>query len=324
MQVDGLQRPARVADEARRGVVERKPGDQAHVFRGEVGHQQPRHRPVDDIDPLDVARAHHHVAPLLGCPAEAHQIVGVVRKVAVHLADEVEAAAQPPLETGQVGRAEPLLAAPLDEVQPLGELLLTAPHDGGRAVGRAVVDDQQLEGLAQREDLVNHCGDVLPLVVGRYDNQFAHGLCGVFRVMRPRRFDRDFTKIAFFCRSGAPRPVFSTLAPESVPGWASASCAPGGLFCVLLLQSGPVLHPGAVRSICPRRRSEVPAHLACPAPPPGGRYGRCSAPSRRISACCSGVVRRDSRILRRLIRKLHAGSPGSPASQAPVRSGSAA
>ena len=127
-----------------------------------------------------VARTDHHVVALGGGAVEAHQIVGVVRKVAVHLADVVESVLQSPAESREVGRAQAQFPGPFHEVEPLRELLPALLDDRGRAVGRTVVDDEYIEGFGQREDLVDHRRNVLFFVIGRNDYQFAHGGCRIF------------------------------------------------------------------------------------------------------------------------------------------------
>lgn len=64
VEVERLQRMARVADESRRRVAQGHARHDAHVHRGEVGHQQTRHWPVDDVYALHIARADHHVVAL--------------------------------------------------------------------------------------------------------------------------------------------------------------------------------------------------------------------------------------------------------------------
>ena len=56
-------------------------------------------------------------------------------EVGVHLKNEVVAVLDGPLKTADVGRAESLLAAAFDQMQPPGELALEAFDDVGRAVG---------------------------------------------------------------------------------------------------------------------------------------------------------------------------------------------
>ena len=106
---------------------------------------------------------------------QAQQVVGVVRKVGVHLEHVLVAAGQRPPKAVDVGRAQPLLAAALLEVQPARELGLQAPHHGRRTVGRAVVDDQHVERPRQLHHLANNQLGILALVVSRNQNEaFTH------------------------------------------------------------------------------------------------------------------------------------------------------
>ena len=59
-------------------------------------------------------------------------------------------------------------------MQRFGIRFLPLPDDLRRAVGRTVVDNQQVEFFGKREDLVDHRTDVVQFVVGRDDNQIPH------------------------------------------------------------------------------------------------------------------------------------------------------
>src|SRR5690606_3860017 len=110
------------------------------------------------------------------------------------------AALEGPAEALEVGRAEPELAAPVEDVDPRvfrRELV----GDRAGAVGRGVVDDEDVESRVLCEDHWDETGQVLPLVVGRDDDQAAvvasfpvHGVSGIgFRLWaasRPRRSGR--------------------------------------------------------------------------------------------------------------------------------------
>ena len=118
---------------------------------------------------LHIARAYHHVGTLVEGRSKAQQIVGVVRKVAIHLEDVVETLFEPPTEAGKIGRSEAEFATALNHNESVG----VGGHQGadnvGCAVGRAVVDDEQRELSGERKDLRHHSLDVLTLVVGWYD-----------------------------------------------------------------------------------------------------------------------------------------------------------
>ena len=124
IQVDGLQRPTRITNEPGSSVVQRHTGNDTDIFRSEERHQQPRHGPVDHVDTLDVTRPDHDIVALGRSGEQPHQVVGVVGEVAVHLAHEFETVLQSPAETGKVSCAETQLAAALQQMQPLGKLLL--------------------------------------------------------------------------------------------------------------------------------------------------------------------------------------------------------
>ena len=47
---------------------------------------------------------------------------------------------------------------------------LLLSDDGRGAIGLSIIDDEQVEGLGECEYGVDHLGDVLPLVVGGYND----------------------------------------------------------------------------------------------------------------------------------------------------------
>ena len=173
VQGDGLEHAPPVADEARRGVVDGQAGDEAHVFRGEVGHQHAPHGPVDHVDAADVARADGHVRPLVPAGGqEARQVGGVVAEVGVHLEDVFVVVLQGPAEAGDVGRAQSLLACALQHEEAAGEVLALqqAFHDVRRAVRRVVFHHQDVETVLQSEDGADDVLYVFPFIVGRDDD----------------------------------------------------------------------------------------------------------------------------------------------------------
>ena len=110
----------------------------------------------------------------MGGIEQPHQVVGIVREIAVHLENVVVSVFERPLESGQVGRSQSQFALTFDQVQLPGILLLFFLHDRSRAVRRAVVDDQQVEFFGQRKDFVDHRTDVVQLVIGGNDYQVLH------------------------------------------------------------------------------------------------------------------------------------------------------
>ena len=173
IEVDGLQHAAAIADEACRGVVDVQTCHHAHVLRGKVAHQHAPHRPVHHVHARDVARADGHVvAFVLAGGQQARQVGRRMAEVGVHLEDEVVAVRQRPFEARDVCGAETLLAAALHQENTAAELFRHQPlHDGGSAVGRTVVDDQNVECVLLTAD---HGADdvlnVLLLVVRRDDD----------------------------------------------------------------------------------------------------------------------------------------------------------
>ena len=78
---------------------------------------------------------------------------------------------QRPLEPRDIGSAQPLFARPLNDEKAVGKLLLhQAVHYLCRAVWTAIVDDQNVEALIQREDGADDFLHVLFLVIGGYND----------------------------------------------------------------------------------------------------------------------------------------------------------
>ena len=116
----------------------------------------------------DVARAERDARPR-GRSHEPRQVVGVVGEVAVDRRHELGAGRERPLEAGDVGRAQPLLPLPVEDVE---EADLGRQPVGQRAgpVRRGVVDHEHSPVGSDRgqdgPERPNHRLEVLALVVG--------------------------------------------------------------------------------------------------------------------------------------------------------------
>ena len=132
----GFQDFASVTFEAGCSIMYLQSGNETHVFRSEVGHQDTPHGPVHNVDPADVAGTDGNIVPFF-CTGiiETGQVVGVVRKVCVHLEYIIIAVLDGPLESGDIGGAQSQLPFALDHEQALGKLTLQAAHDGCCSVG---------------------------------------------------------------------------------------------------------------------------------------------------------------------------------------------
>jgi hypothetical protein len=124
---------------------------------GQPGQQEPPHRPVDDRYAAGIARANDQievVSQLVGVHLE-HQLVVMLERV------------PKPLD---VRRSQAKLARTVDDVDSL-VMFCQRVDDLSGTVGRRVVDDENLQPLALRQDLVYERLHVLPLVVGRDDDE---------------------------------------------------------------------------------------------------------------------------------------------------------
>ena len=92
-------------------------------------------------------------------------------EVGIHLEDVSIIALQRPLESGNIGSAQTQFTAPFQQEQPVAELPVhQSLHNLCRAVGRTVVNDQDMKLLFQSEHGPDNLLDVLLLVVGGDDN----------------------------------------------------------------------------------------------------------------------------------------------------------
>ena len=162
VKLDSLKHSAAVTLEAGRRVMHLEARDEPHVLRREIAHQHAPYGPVDNVHPTDVARAYGEVVALVVAGGvKARQVVRVVAEVGVHLEYVFILVLQRPLEARDVSRAKPQLARALDDEQAVAKLAVNqAMHDGGGAVGRAVVNHEDVETLFQREHRTYYFLDV--------------------------------------------------------------------------------------------------------------------------------------------------------------------
>ena len=175
IEVDAFEHLSGIAYESGCGVAECDAQYGAYVCRGIVAHEHAADGPVDDVDSGDVSRAYADVGPLCGTRfVKARQVVGVVAEVGIHLEDVFVAVCERPPESGDVGSAESELAGAFHNVEPIGKLAGDeALHDACRAVGAAVVDDEDVETVVigvESEHGADDGFDVLFLVIRGYDN----------------------------------------------------------------------------------------------------------------------------------------------------------
>ena len=90
-------------------------------------------------------------------------------KIGVHFKQVVITALQAPLKTGDVGRAQAELAGPFDQEKPAGVTLFLLLNQFGSAVGRAIIHNENVKGLAQGKYGVNDPNDISLFVVS-WDN----------------------------------------------------------------------------------------------------------------------------------------------------------
>ena len=107
---------------------------------------------------------------------EPQKILGIVGEVGIHLEDVVILVGYRPLESRDVCRAEPEFALSLDYVHASGVFIHFSFHNGCRAVGRSVVNDEHIHAMRQREHGVDYRRRVLGFIIGRdYNDRIGFG-----------------------------------------------------------------------------------------------------------------------------------------------------
>ena len=101
---------------------------------------------------------------------QTDQVIGVVGEVSIHLENILVVAFQRPLETCDIGRAQSQFSGTFQDEEPVGELSHHAFHDIGGAIGTVVVDDEDIEGHRQVEDITDDLLDVFLFLIGWYND----------------------------------------------------------------------------------------------------------------------------------------------------------
>ncbi len=99
-----------------------------------------------------------------------------MREVGIHLEDVLIAIFECPAEAREIGAPQPLLRCPVQHMYPwICRRQLVGNLSG--AVGRAVINDQDLEPGVLRQDLGRDQGQVLALVVRGHAHEIPFGDC---------------------------------------------------------------------------------------------------------------------------------------------------
>ena len=81
--------------------------DESYIFGGKIGHENPSHGPVHDVNTCDVTGTDRHIAfPAFAGVIQFDQIIGVMGEIRIHLEDVVIPVFQRPFESGDIGRSE--------------------------------------------------------------------------------------------------------------------------------------------------------------------------------------------------------------------------
>ena len=99
-----------------------------------------------------------------------------MREVAIHLEDLVVATLQCPLEACNIGRTQAELATALHQMYSLAILGNLGADNIGSAIGRTIIDIEEVESPLERHHLVGHTSNILALVIGRNYNYPFHNI----------------------------------------------------------------------------------------------------------------------------------------------------
>ncbi len=131
--------------------------------------------PADHLSPAHVARADDQIRVVAHARAfeQKRKLLRPVRAVGVHLDDVRVVASHRPVESRQVGLAEPFLARPVQDVD--GAVVFGDPvGQVARPVRRVVVDDEDVRVRNGRADPGHDRFEGLNLVVSRNDDENLH------------------------------------------------------------------------------------------------------------------------------------------------------
>lgn len=91
VQLNGFQHFSAVTDKPCGWVFNPHPGDEANIKRSTIGQDFSVKRPIDGIASFDVAGTNHHICVFFKRLQEPHQVIWVVREIAIHLENMIVA-----------------------------------------------------------------------------------------------------------------------------------------------------------------------------------------------------------------------------------------
>ncbi len=179
LEIEPAEQRRAVAAKAAAAIFRRQPQQQAGVKVHRPAHQVPPPGPALHPAAGNVARADHHVDRLP--PRRGHaghkigQITRLVAEIGVHVEHVLVAVLDRVFHARENGGAQPQFPRPMEAMDAgIGRRLLVAPTAG--AVGRIVVDHQQVGPRGEAENLLHQPGEILHLVVRRHRDQCLFGV----------------------------------------------------------------------------------------------------------------------------------------------------
>ena len=151
------------------------------VFGSEIRHQYPAHGPVHHINTRYITGTDCQVSPLRQASCSRDQIIGIVRKIGIHLENVVIVTLQCPFETCNISGSQSQFSFTLDKVQTVGlftfcfiDFTMLAVPSGDPS---SIISTSNSRGRGK--DGVDHLFDILFFVVCR-DNyeRFFHDYLG--------------------------------------------------------------------------------------------------------------------------------------------------
>lgn len=126
-------------------------------------------RPAHRVTTWDITRTKDQIR--LSCRRDKRwQRSWIVRKIRVHLGDEIRRKRQRPVKPGYVGRSQPALQRPVNDVDPPRVRGREGIGQFTRAIGRVVIDDDESILRARGKYAVDERFQIWTLVVRRHDD----------------------------------------------------------------------------------------------------------------------------------------------------------
>ncbi len=131
--VQRFERRAPVDLETASQIVDRHPEHQARIATADFADELAVFRPTRGIPTSNIARPQHQIGGI-GCRHEPGQIAGVMRKIGIHLRNQLRVAGQCLLESRHICPPDSLFVRAGKKLDPSGKSLAQRSHNVGGAI----------------------------------------------------------------------------------------------------------------------------------------------------------------------------------------------